>query len=120
MKADNQVLIDSKAFALRIIRLYKFLKEDKLAFVLSKQVLRSGTSIGANIRESVNAQSRMDFINKLNIALKEANETEYWLELLHESDIIDDKQFESIYNDCGKLAATLTKIIKTTKLGAEK
>ena len=120
MKTDNQVLIDSKAFALRIIRLYKFLKEDKLAFVLSKQVLRSGTSIGANIRESVNAQSRMDFINKLNIALKEANETEYWLELLHESGIIDDKQFESIYNDCGKLAATLTKIIKTTKSGAEK
>ena len=120
MKADNQVLIDSKAFALRIIRLYKFLKEDKLAFVLSKQVLRSGTSIGANIRESVNAQSRMDFINKLNIALKEANETEYWLELLHESDFIDDKQYESIYNDCGKLAATLTKIIKTTKTGAEK
>jgi four helix bundle protein len=62
----------------------------------------------------------MDFINKLNIAIKEANETEYWLELLHESNIIDDKQFESIYNDCGKLAATLTKIIKTTKSGAEK
>ena len=120
MKADNQVLIDSKAFALRIIRLYKFLKEDKLALVLSKQVLRSGTSIGANIRESVNAQSRMDFINKLNIALKEANETEYWLELLHESNVIDDKQFESIYNDCGKLVATLTKIIKTTKSVAEK
>ena len=120
MKTDNQVLIDSKAFALRIIRLYKFLKEDKLAFVLSKQVLRSGTSIGANIRESVNAQSRMDFINKLNIALKEANETEYWLELLHESNVIDDKQFESIYNDCGKLVATLTKIIKTTKSVAEK
>ena len=120
MKADNQVLIDSKAFALRIIRLYKFLKEDKLAFVLSKQVLRSGTSIGANIRESVNAQSRMDFINKLNIALKEANETEYWLELLHESDYLDDKQFESMYNDCGKIAATLTKIIKTTKVVAEK
>ena len=120
MKSDNQVLIDSKAFALRIIRLYKYLKEDKQVHVLSKQVLRSGTSIGANIREGVNAQSRMDFINKLNIALKEANETEYWLELLHESDIIDDKQFESIYDDCGKLVATLTKIIKTTKVGAEK
>jgi four helix bundle protein len=120
MKTDNQVLIDSKSFALRIIRLYKYLKEDKNVTVLSKQVLRSGTSIGANIRESVNAQSRMDFINKLNIALKEANETEYWLELLHESDIMDDKQFESIYNDCGKLAATLTKIIKTTKSGLEK
>ena len=120
MKTNNQVLIDSKAFALRIIKLYKYLKEDKCVYVLSKQILRSGTSIGANVRESVNAQSRMDFINKLNIALKEANETEYWLELLHESNILDDTQFESIYNDCGKLAATLTKIIKTTKLGAEK
>ena len=79
MKADNQVLTDSKAFALRIIRLYNYLKEEKQVYVLSKQILRSGTSIGANIRESVNAQSRMDFINKLNIALKEANETEYWL-----------------------------------------
>ena len=120
MKADNQVLIDSKAFALRIIRLYNYLKEEKQVYVLSKQVLRSGTSIGANIRESVNAQSRMDFINKLNIALKEANETEYWLELLHESDYLDDKQFESMYNDCGKIAATLTKIIKTTMVVSEK
>ena len=120
MKADNQVLTDSKAFALRIIRLYNYLKEEKQVYVLSKQILRSGTSIGANIRESVNAQSRMDFINKLNIALKEANETEYWLELLHESDYLDDKQFESIYNDCGKIAATLTKIIKTTKDVVEK
>jgi len=119
MKADNQVLIDSKAFALRIIRLYKYLKEDKQVYVLSKQVLRSGTSIGANIRESVNAQSRMDFINKLNIALKEANETEYWLELLHESDILEEKLFESIYDDCKKIVATLTKIIKTAK-GSEK
>ena len=120
MKTDNQVLTDSKSFALRIIRLYNYLKEDKNVIVLSKQVLKSGTSIGANIRESVNAQSRMDFINKLNIALKEANETEYWLELLHESDYLDDKQFESIYNDCGRIAATLTKIIKTTKDVAEK
>ena len=115
MKENNQVLIESKTFALRIIKLYQFLKNEKHVYVLSKQVLRSGTSIGANIRESVNAQSRMDFINKLNIALKEANETEYWLELIHESGIIDDKQFDSIYNDCGKIVATLTKIIKTTK-----
>lgn len=85
MKENNQVLIDSKAFALRVIKLYQFLKNEKQIFVLSKQILRSGTSIGANVRESVNAQSRMDFINKLNIALKEANETEYWLELIHES-----------------------------------
>ncbi len=119
MRADNQILIDSKAFALRIIKLYKFLKEEKQVYVLSKQILRSGTSIGANVRESVNAQSRMDFINKLNIALKEANETEYWLELLHEAGIIDDRQFDSIYNDCGRIAATLTKIIKTTKNNIE-
>ena len=120
MKADNQVLDESKAFALRIIRLYNYLRDEKQVYVLSKQVLRSGTSIGANIRESVNAQSRMDFINKLNIALKEANETEYWLELLHESDYLDDVQYESINYDCGKIAATLTKIIKTTKSGMEK
>jgi four helix bundle protein len=118
MRNDNQILFDSKAFALRIIRLYNYLKQEKQVYVLSKQLLRSGTSIGANVRESVNAQSRMDFINKLNIALKEANESEYWLELLHESNYLDDQQFESIYNDCGKIVATLTKIIKTTKATA--
>ena len=115
MRTDNQVLNESKSFALRIIKLYIYLKEEKQIYVLSKQLLRCGTSIGANVRESINAQSRMDFINKLNIALKEANETEYWLELLHESDLLDDRQFKSIYDDCGKIAATLTKIIKTTK-----
>lgn len=115
MRNDNQILVESKAFALRIIKLYQYLKNEKQVYVLSKQILRSGTSIGANVRESVNAQSRLDFINKLNIALKEADETEYWLELLHESDILDDKQFDSLYDDCGKLAATLTKITKSSK-----
>ena len=115
MRSDNQILIDSKAFAIRIIRLFTYLRDEKRVYILSKQLLRSGTSIGANVRESVNAQSRMDFINKLNIALKEANETEYWLELLHETDVLDDKQFESIYDDCKKIVATLTKIIKTTR-----
>jgi len=115
MRKDNQIVVDSKAFALRIIKFYKYLNEEKGVKVLSKQVLRSGTSIGANVRESVNAQSKMDFINKLSIALKEANETEYWLELLHETEIIDEKQFESIYDNCCKLTATLTKIIKSTK-----
>ena len=78
--------------------------------------------LGANIRESVNAQSRMDLINKLNIALKEANETEYWLELLHESDIIDDKQFESLDKDLTRILKILTSIVKTmrTKLGYDK
>lgn len=115
MKKDNQILEESKAFAIRIIRLYNYLKDEKHVYVLSKQLLRSGTSIGANVRESVNAQSRMDFINKLNIALKEANETEYWLELLHETNYLNEDEFSSIYNDCGKIAATLTKIVKTTK-----
>lgn len=118
MRTDNQVLTDSKVFALRTIRLYKYLKEEKQVYVLSKQLPRSGTSIGANVRESVNAQSRMDFINKLNIALKEANETEYWLELLHESGYLNEQEYDSIYNDCGKIAAMLTKIIKTTKAAA--
>ncbi|MBQ7634080.1 MAG: four helix bundle protein [Bacteroidaceae bacterium] len=116
MGQDNQIQIESKKFALRIIKLYKYLKEEKKIYSLSKQLLRSGTSIGANVRESVNAQSRLDFINKLNIALKEANETEYWLELLHESGCLSETEFSSIYNDCGKIVATLTKIIKTTKL----
>ena len=98
MRNDNQILFDSKAFALRIIRLYNYLKQEKQVYVLSKQLLRSGTSIGANVRESVNAQSRMDFINKLNIALKEANESEYWLELLIESGYYDNNDIlEKMY-----------------------
>lgn len=105
----------SKSFALRIIKLYKYLAEEKKEYVLSKQILRSGTSIGANIRESVNAQSKSDFINKLNIALKEADETCYWLELLCESGYISDASFDSIYNDNKRIVATLIKIIKSTK-----
>ena len=114
-KKENKILIDSKTFAIRIIKLYKYLINDKQEYILSKQILRSGTSIGANVRESINAQSTMDFINKLNIALKEANETEYWLELLHETDYLSEDQFYSMYNDCGKIVATLTNIIVTTK-----
>ncbi len=115
MDKDNQIAILTKNFALRIIKLYKFLKEDKNEYVMSKQVLRSGTSIGANIRESIYAQSRADFINKMSIALKESSETEYWLELLHESGYVEDKAFDSIYDDNCKISATLINIIKTTK-----
>lgn len=115
MREDNTIQILSKSFALRIIKLYKYLQEDKHEYVMSKQVLRSGTSIGANVRESINAQSTMDFINKLNIALKEGNETQYWLELLHESDYINDSEYESIYSDCSRIVATLIRIIKTKK-----
>ena len=108
---ENIVLKNSKLFAIRIIKLYKYLVNDKQEYVISKQILRSG----ANVRESVNAQSTMDFINKLNIALKEANETEYWLELLHETDYITEDQFNSMYQDCGENVALLTSIILTTK-----
>ena len=82
---------------------------------MSKQLLRCGTSIGANTRESKNAQSRMDFLNKLNIALKEADETEYWLDLLHETKYIDDMQFQSLQSDCKELIAILVTIIKRIK-----
>ena len=113
--SDNVVLDKSKLFAIRIIRLYQFLCGEKKEFVLSKQVLRSGTSIGANVRESVRGQSKPDFYSKLNIALKEADDTAYWLELLHESGIIDAKQFDSIYEDCNELIKLLLSITKTQR-----
>ena len=111
----NAIQIKSRDFAIRIIGCYKFLTEQKGEHVMSKQLLRCGTSIGANTRESKNAQSRMDFLNKLNIALKEADETEYWLELLHATNYLDDTQYESIYSDCAELIKLLTSIIKKIK-----
>ena len=82
---------------------------------MSTQLLRCGTSIGANVRESINAQSKADFINKMNIALKEADESQYWLELLHESSYLKDSEFESLNDDISKILGTLTKIIKSSK-----
>ncbi len=113
MKEYNSILIKSKQFALRIIRLYKYLCDRKKEFVLSKQILRSGTSIGANAKEASVAQSKADFYAKLSISLKEAAETEYWLEILHESEYIDDKQFEGINGDCTEILKILTSILKT-------
>ncbi len=112
MKKDNIIVDKSKAFALRIIKLYKYLVNEEKEFVLSKQVLRSGTSIGANVKEAIRAQSKADFYSKLNISLKEASETEYWLELLNESEYISDKNFESIYEDCQELIKILVSITK--------
>ena len=112
---DSIIQNKSRDFAIRIINCYKYLTEQKHEQVMSKQLLRCGTSIGANTRESKNAQSRMDFLNKLNIALKEADETEYWLDLLHETKYIDDKQFESLQSDCKELIAILVTIIKKLK-----
>ena len=107
--------IKAKAFAVRIVKFSKFLENEKREYILSKQILRSGTSIGANVRESRNAQSTADFVNKLSIALKEADETAYWLELLVESNTIDLTIFNSLYNDNKELIALLTSIIKTTR-----
>ena len=94
MNKDNPIAILSKSFALRIVKLEKSLREEKREFTLSRQILRSGTSIGANIRESIYAQSKPDFISKMSIALKESSETEYWLELLHESDYLSDTEYD--------------------------
>ena len=115
VKADNIILSKSKAFAVRIVRLYQYLCNDKKEFVLSKQLLRSGTSIGANVKEAVRGQSKPDFISKMSIALKEASETEYWLELLHETDFLDETQYQSIYTDNQELLKILTSIIKSSK-----
>jgi four helix bundle protein len=105
----------SYLFALRIIKLYQYLAENKKEYVLSKQVLRCGTAVGAMVREGEQAESKADFIHKMAISLKEANETEYWLNLIKDSDYIDKKMFDSLVNDCKELIALLTAIIKTTK-----
>ncbi len=112
---DNAVVEKSKSFAIRIVRAYKYLTAEKNEYVLSKQLLRSGTSIGANVKEAIRGQSKPDFYSKLNIALKEASETEYWLEILYETEYIDKKLFDSINSDCQELIKLLVSITKTQK-----
>lgn len=112
---ENIILVKSKAFAVRIINFYKFLCESKNEYIISKQLLRSGTSIGANCREASRAQTKADFIAKMSISLKEADETCYWLELLKETDYIKEKEFNSIYDDAEELVKMLVSIIKTAK-----
>ncbi|KAF3982595.1 MAG: four helix bundle protein [Methylococcales symbiont of Hymedesmia sp. n. MRB-2018] len=112
---ENIVADKSYAFALRIIKLYKYLVSEQKEHVLSKQVLRSGTSVGALIREAEHAQSKKDFINKMSIALKEANETEYWLMLLKDSEYINIDNFNSIHPDSVELIKLLASIVKSTK-----
>ena len=120
LRYDNSVTRQkSKSFAIRIIKFVQFLQTEKKERIISSQLFRSGTSIGANVRESYNAQSRADFISKLHIALKEADETAYWLELLHESEIIDKLCFDSMYNDLKEIIALLTASIKTSKKNEE-
>ena len=115
MTQDNPIEKRSYLFALRIVKAYKYLTKQKDEYVLSKQMLRCGTSIGAMMREAKFAQSRADFVNKASIALKEANETLYWIELLHDSEYIDDLSFNSLHQEADELTAILASIVKTTK-----
>jgi four helix bundle protein len=112
---ENIVKNKSFAFALKVVNAYKSLVADQREYVLSKQLLRSGTAIGALVRESEHAESKADFIHKLSIALKEANETEYWLDLLHLSDYLPHEEFESFAVDIKELLRLLISIIKTSK-----
>jgi four helix bundle protein len=115
IEKENIVMKKSYAFALRIIKLYKFLIAEHKEYVLSKQILKSGTAIGALIKEAEHAQSKADFLNKMNIGLKEANETQYWLMLLKDSAYIDEKSFQSIYEENVELIKILASIVKSSK-----
>ena len=112
---SNPVQEKSFAFAVRIVKLYKYMIEKKKEFTLSKQILRSGTSVGANIEEALGGYSKKDFRAKMSISYKEIRETKYWLRLLHETDFISKKQFESLFKDAEELTKMLFKIIQNSK-----
>ena len=112
---DSVIAEKTVDFAVRIVKFYKYLCDEKKEYVLSKQILRSGTSIGANVLESKNAQSKADFISKLNIALKEADETQYWLEIMVKSDLIKENQVEALNKDLKEIIAMLVASIKTLR-----
>jgi len=111
---NNIIETKSLEFAVRIVNLYKYLIENHKEYVLSKQTLRSGTSIGANVSEAQYAQSKADFVAKINIALKESNETKYWLTLLHKTEYINGEQYDSLLNDINELISILMTICKTS------
>jgi four helix bundle protein len=113
--AESILRDKSYQFAVRVVRLSQYLQAEKKEYVLSKQLLRSGTAIGALLREAEFGQSKADFVSKLSIALKEANETEYWLLLLKDTDLLDSKQFAAIAPDCRALIAMLIASVKTAK-----
>jgi four helix bundle protein len=119
MEKENTVKFKSRQFAIDIINLYKSLVEDKKEFVLSKQVLRSGTSIGANVVEAEAGISKKDFLAKMYISFKECCETEFWLDIMHETEYIDDKTFNDLMPKCSELNKMLTAITKTTKTTKE-
>lgn len=113
-KEDNIIAVKSFQFGVRCVKLYKYLCEESKDYCIGKQLLRSGTSIGANVKEAIRAQTRADFAAKMNISLKEASETEYWIELLQASGYITDKQAESLLADCVEILKLLTSIVKTS------
>ena len=115
MSTDSILRQKSLAFAKRIVRLYQYLTAEKREFVMAKQILRSGTSIGANVSEAIYGCSRKDFIAKLQIARKEAAETLYWLELLHSCEYIKEAAYRSLMQDCNELIAILVSTVKTTE-----
>ena len=112
---DNIALQKSKTFAIRMVKLYRYLSEERKEYILSKQVLRSGTGIGANLAESECAISRNDFLSKVYIALKEASETRYWLELLYRTDYLRKEQYDSLDEDCVEIYKILQSTTKTMK-----
>ena len=120
MSGDSLIEERSYAFALRVVNAYKYLTTVKGEHVMSKQLLRSGTSVGAMMHEAKFAQSRADFVSKASIALKEANETQYWLRLLHDSGYIDDATFVSMFDDAQQVTAILVSIVKSTKANSLK
>ena len=113
--SESIVANKSRQFAVRIIRLGQYLQTEKKEFILSNQILRSGTSIGANIVEALKAISQKEFLQKMYIAFKECNETMYWLDLLYATDYLSEQQFQSLNNDCAELQKILSSITKTTK-----
>lgn len=115
MLEENVTQQKSYLFAIRIVKAYKYLSVSRGEYILSKQLLRSGTAVGALVREGIHAQSRADFLNKMNIALKEAYETEYWISLLHDTDYLSDDMFCSIHADSIELVKLLTSTVKTLK-----
>ncbi|MBU1635101.1 four helix bundle protein [bacterium] len=116
MKKNNVIQDKSYSFALRIVKLYQFLVNERKEFVLSKQILRSGTSIGANVEEAIGGQSEKDFKSKMTIAYKEARETHYWLRLLRDSDYLSKENTKIILSDCDEILKILGSIIKTMKI----
>ncbi len=112
---DNIIVLKSMEFAVRCVNLCKYLRETQKEYDISKQLFRSGTSIGANVKEGIRGQTRADFRAKMNISLKEASETEYWLELLHQTNYLSTTEAQSMLHDCVELIKILTSIVKTTE-----